>query len=58
MASNAILDHLNCMLNEQVSFFEEAKKLSEIKRLCQETLSADYKGKRGIEREVLMCNFA
>ena len=56
--ANAILDRLNCTLNEQVSFFEKAKKLSEIKRLCQETLSADYKAKRGIEREVFVCNFA
>ena len=60
MASNAILDRLNCTFNEQVSFFEKARKLSEIKRLCQETLSADYKAKakRGIEREVFVCNFA
>ena len=58
MASSAILDRLNCTLNEHVSFFEKAKKLSEIKRLCQETLSADHKAKRAIEREVFECNFA
>ena len=58
MASSAILDRLNCTVNEQVSFFEKSKKLSEIKRLCQGTLSADYKAKRGIEREVFVCNFA
>ena len=52
MALNAMLDRLNCMLNEQVSLFEKAKKLSEIKRLCQETLSVNYKAKCGIEREV------
>ena len=58
MASNAILDWLNCTLNEQVSFFEKAKKLSEIKRLCRETLSSNYKAKCGIERELFVCNFA
>ena len=56
--ANAILDRLNCTLNEQVSFFEKAKKLSEIKRLCQETLSAYYKARRGIGRDVFVCNFA
>ena len=56
--ANAVLDHLDCTLNEQVSFFEKAKKLSEIKRLCQEKFSANYKAKRGIEREVFVCNFA
>ena len=56
--ANAVLDRLNCTLNEQVSFFEKAKKLSEIKRLCQEKLSTDYEAKRGIEREVFVCNFA
>jgi hypothetical protein len=52
MASNAILDRLNCAFNQRVSFAEQ------IKNLCEEALSADSKAKRGIEREVFVCNFA
>ena len=55
MASNAILDRLNCAFNQRISFTEKAEKLREIKILCEETL---IKAMRGIEREVFVCNFA
>ena len=54
MASIAILDRLNCALNQRVSFSEKVAKLKEIKNLCEEALSADFGPKRGIEREVLV----
>ena len=38
MASNAILDRLNCAFNQRISFTEKAEKLREIKILCEETL--------------------
>ena len=53
-----MLDRLNCALNQRVSSSEKAEKLTEIKNLCEEALSADLKAKRGIEREVFVCNFA
>ena len=58
MASNSILDRLNCAFNQRVSFAEKAEKLTEIRNLCEEALSADSKAKLDIEREVFVCNFA
>ena len=58
MASIAILDRLKCALNQWVAFSKKVEKLTEIKNLCEEALSADFEAKRGIEREVLICNFA
>ena len=57
MASNALLDRLNCTFN-RVSFADKAQKLMEIRDVCIEALSADLKAKRGIQHEVFVCNFA
>ena len=58
MVSIAMLDRLNCALNQRVSSSKKAEKLIEIENLCEEAWSADLKAKHGIEREVLVCNLS